>query len=324
MSYTVLRYPSHVSVVVSTNGNAGGVRSGSNGYFIPYFAARTTIAKITVSGSGAAFSEIGTVSSTDRKYIGGAKVGNVIYAAPFDSTTILKIDTLTDTVTEFGSIAGTGKYWGAVASGTNIYCIPHDASSVLKIDTLTDTVSTFGSLGSTAGKWAGGVLASNGNIYCVPYNSTSILKINPTTDTVSTFGSFSGSAKWAECTLHPTVSRIYCAPYNASTVLVINPSADTTSTISGFTSGTARYLGGYSYFNTNQSRNEVSLYGFTSGNRLILNVDTNAVIGTTTSSQFASSNLWGGVIFAELNNIRMVGHNSGSVLLAPSNAIIYE
>jgi hypothetical protein len=55
---------------------------------------------------------------------------------PRDSPTVLKIDTTNDTVSEFGSVVGTGKYIGGVLGTNNcIYGIPRNAGSILKIDT---------------------------------------------------------------------------------------------------------------------------------------------------------------------------------------------
>jgi hypothetical protein len=155
------------------------------------------------------------------KWIGGVLAPNgCIYGIPFNSTSVLKIDPITDTVSTFGSLAGLAKWVGGVLAPNGcIYGIPHSSTSVLKIDPITDTVSTFGSLAGS-NKWVGGVLAPNGCIYGIPHSSTSVLKIDPITDTVSTFGSLAGSNKWYGGVLAPN-GCIYGIPHSSTSVLKI-------------------------------------------------------------------------------------------------------
>ena len=110
------------------------------------------------------------------KYNGGvlAPNGVDIYAIPYGSTTttVLKINTLNDTITTFGSLGAiSGKYSGGVLAPNGfIYFIPYSATSILKIDPTNDTITTFGSIAGSS-KWYGAVLAPNGFIYGIPYNS---------------------------------------------------------------------------------------------------------------------------------------------------------
>ena len=85
-----------------------------------------------------------------------------------------------DSVSMFGSLAGSSKWFGGVLAPNGcIYGIPSDSTTVLKINPSNDSVSIFGSLAGSL-KWVNGVLAPNGCIYGLPYHSTSILKINDT------------------------------------------------------------------------------------------------------------------------------------------------
>ena len=79
----------------------------------------------------------GNLSSDIIKWIGGVLAPNgYIYGIPFDSTSVLKIDPLTDTATTFGSLSGQFKWQGGVlAPNGYIYGIPRSSTSVLKIQT---------------------------------------------------------------------------------------------------------------------------------------------------------------------------------------------
>ena len=185
----------------------------------------------------------GSLGSGYANWYGGVLAPNgYIYGVPYNSTTVLKIDPTTDTVTTFGDLVGSAKWVGGVLSSNGcIYCIPHTSTTILKIDPTTDTVTTFGDLaGST--KWAGGVVAISGYIYCVPYDATTVLKIDPTTDTYTTFGSLDGASKWIGCVLAPN-DKIYCVPYDIDTILKIDPATDTATTFGNFV-GYHKWSGG--------------------------------------------------------------------------------
>ena len=105
-----------------------------------------------------------------------------IYCIPRNSTSVLIIDPVTNTVdtTTISGLSGVAKWRGGVlAPNGKIYGIPRDSSSVLIIDPLTNTADTTTITGLTGNfKWYGGVLAPNGKIYGIPQNSTSVLIIN--------------------------------------------------------------------------------------------------------------------------------------------------
>ncbi len=186
------------------------------------------------------FSSFGSLGTGARKWSGGALASNgFIYCCPSNSSTVLKIDPSTDTISTFGSVGGSSDKWsGAIlAPNGKIYCAPLLQSSILIIDPTTDTTSTVAS----SSNYISGVLAPNGCIYFIPWSGTSILKIDTATDTVSNFGSLSGSIKWWGAALAPN-GKIYCAPSNSSTILEIDPSTDTVRTF-GSLSGSTKYFG---------------------------------------------------------------------------------
>jgi hypothetical protein len=135
-----------------------------------------------------------------------------IYGIPSDSTSILKIDPVTDHVTTFGRVpAQKNKWQGAVLSPIDgcIYCIPSNAEYVLQINTTSVADSVSGAPGSPAedhnklnkyiddnnervrllgrnlssmkDKFQGGFLGRDGSIYCIPENAKRVLKITPAT-----------------------------------------------------------------------------------------------------------------------------------------------
>ena len=126
----------------------------------------------------------GNFSDDTNKWFGGVLAPNgKIYGIPSNSTSVLIIDPVTNTVdtTTITGLTGSNKWRGGVlAPNGKIYGIPYNNSSVLIIDPVTNTVdtTTISGLLSVASKWAGGVLAPNGKIYCIPTNYTSVLSIN--------------------------------------------------------------------------------------------------------------------------------------------------
>lgn len=181
------------------------------------------------------FSYIGPTYAQNAtpKWADGVLVGNIIYGIPLSETRMMKIDTVTDTVTEFGSIAGVSKWQsGALANNGHVYMLPSNAATIGKLTLPGETVTTFGALGATTAKYQGAVKAPNGMIYGVPYNATVVAKVNPTTDVVTTFGSLAGAVKWYGGVL--VGNNIYCAPGRSAQCLVIDTTNDTTRLIGSF------------------------------------------------------------------------------------------
>jgi hypothetical protein len=165
------------------------------------------------------------------KWCGGVAVGNTIYAAPYDSQSVLMIDStsLTTDISTTTGLTGSAKWCGGAVSGTMIYFIPFSASSVLLLDTATDSVdtSTLSGLEGSA-KWHGGALLGS-IIYGIPYDADTVLMIDlttHTTDTTSITGLGTGqsrsglSAKWVGCVAVGT--KIYGFPKESDSMLIID------------------------------------------------------------------------------------------------------
>ena len=91
-------------------------------------------ASIDVSGDDVT-STFGSLAG-GYKWVGGVLAPNgCIYGIPLNSTTVLKIDPVAETVSTFGSLAGGYKWIGGVLAPNGcIYGIPYSATTVLKID----------------------------------------------------------------------------------------------------------------------------------------------------------------------------------------------
>jgi streptogramin lyase len=231
-----------------------------------------------------------------------------IYAIPYSSTTVLKIDPDTDTASTFGSLSGTEKWAsGVLAQNGKIYAPPALGTNILKIDPDTDIASTFGSFGAGY-KWWGGVLAPNGNIYCYPYAATSILKIDPSTDTSSTFGSLTYTTEgWLGGALAPN-GKIYCSPGSATTILKIDPDTDTASQF-GSIAGTSKYWGAILAPNG-------MIYCVPHNSTTVLKIDPNTDTVSTFGSVSGSTQKWVGGFLAPNGTIYCIPRTNTNTILA--------
>ena len=159
-------------------------------------------------------------------YFGGALANNGnIYCSPFNASSILKINTNTDTFSTFGNIQYDDlydeKYRDTVLSDNGmIYGIPSKGkTSVLKLNPNNDTYTTFGNKYSS---YFSGALAPNGIIYSV---GTNILKINTNNDTFTTFGTTTRSFGVAL----GNNGMVYSVPSSGKGIK-INPANDTYTT----------------------------------------------------------------------------------------------
>lgn len=177
-----------------------------------------------------------------------------IYAMPYNSPNILKIDTASDTMEEISAgvtLSGNGKYASAVLGANGlIYAIPYNATEIMVLDTVSGNASLtdFGLDLSGGEKWMGGCVAPDGKIYCAPYNATSVLVIDTASGTASLndFGlDLTGNGKWYGNVASDN-GFVYFIPHNAEEFLIVN-SADGTarlSTLRTFLNGNNKWAGG--------------------------------------------------------------------------------
>lgn len=111
----------------------------------------------------------GFASLYDDRYLYAVPVGGTNYK-------VLKIDTQTDTITEF-STGQSDLYSSSAVTGTTLYATPTSGTTILTIDLTTDTVGTLAA--PTANTWANLVTAPNADVWGFPSNSnTGLLKIS--------------------------------------------------------------------------------------------------------------------------------------------------
>lgn len=297
-------------------------------------------------------SEFGDFSDSS-KWNGGVLAPNgKIYGIPYNSTTVLEIDSDARTATTFGSLFGSEKWNGGVlAPNGKIYGIPRESEAVLEIDPVTQTATTFGNVEkpSSGIAYIGGVLAPNGKIYAIPYNAGTILKIDPEARTVSTFGSFSESEKWSGGVLAPN-GKIYGIPYGSSSVLEIDPETDSISTF-GSLSGSSKWDGGVlapngKIYGIPRSSSKVleiypltrsvstfgsisssgakwsggvlapngKIYGIPRDSRMILEINPETRTASTFQSLSSSGNKWRGGTLAPNGKIYAIPFNTSTIL----------
>lgn len=193
-----------------------------------YFISRstTTILKLDVE-----MRTLTTFGTTAGNIMGQCTLApnGCIYCPPSTTgTSIMKVDTNTDTISFFGTIsAGAGWSNGILAPNGFLYFTPSTGTStVLKIDPSNDTFTTFGSLSGSA--YAGLMVADNNCLYGLPFNAGNALKIDPQTDTITTFGSYAGGTA-AGCSRGPD-HCLYSAPQAALVVTRLDPRTDTFTT----------------------------------------------------------------------------------------------
>jgi hypothetical protein len=170
-----------------------------------------------------------TGGNTTNKFVDGVYVPNnkCIYAIPFGSGFILKINTLTNEMTQIGTILTTTQYSTGILVGNFIYGMPYNATNVLKIDVRDDSFTTIGSLGAVTGKYANKpTLIGDRYIYELPNTAASILKIDTQNDAITLLGSLGATSnKYADQWLAPN-GNIYATPSTATNVLKVDPSND--------------------------------------------------------------------------------------------------
>ena len=146
----------------------------------------------------------------------------VIYCPPSTGvTSILKIDTSTDTVTEFGAIADTYNSC-ALSSNGFIYCFTVPTGKpFLKINTSTDATSTFGTQGTETIN-SSRSFELGGFIY--GFGVTDIYKINILTDAVTTISNASVGIPvgWGD-TMLGLDGNFYFVPSLNDDLVVYNP-----------------------------------------------------------------------------------------------------
>jgi hypothetical protein len=193
--------------------------------------------------------------SGDYKLLGGPYVGKFkwlrgvtcpkcVYALPSNAHSILKINPITQTVSEVMYGANGSEKWqwhGGVYCNGHVFAVPCNAEHVLKINADTDEVELIGGPWKGLHKWYGGILASNDCMYCIPQTATGVLKVNTKTSVCTIIGEEECTRQLKDCpgggwawhggTVTNDGKLIFGIPSNADYVLKINTVTDKVTTI---------------------------------------------------------------------------------------------
>jgi len=167
----------------------------------------------------------------------------ILYSAPYKSSGILRIDSLTDTVTQIGDF-GTGSlktYRGLLGYDGKVYFFPDVTyTNIICLDPSDDSTSLISGsvdLSDFDSKWKSAVAHPNGNIYMVPHDSNAVLVVDTTAGTVREIcnteileADVSRYSKWWGGAVGPD-GKIYCAPLYAKKIMCIDPVTETASFI---------------------------------------------------------------------------------------------
>jgi len=186
-----------------------------------------------------------TIPTTNYWGHGTLSTNGCIYAPPFQSTTILKINCRTKTVSEL-SVGSSGWQGSCLALNGKIYCPPVSANVVMIINPVNDTwdISTLITTppSETSG-WNSMICAQNGKLYGIPANSVHVLVVNPNTNAVTLINTSDATTnKWRGGALAPN-GKIYCPPRVNTNILIIDPTNDSIdmTTLTGISESTNQY-----------------------------------------------------------------------------------
>ena len=189
----------------------GAIERNGKVYFIPHNATKVLV----LDTSNNSMYTLGSLTGT-AQYAGGALAKGIIYCAPYDSTSILKIAS-DDTLTTVGSISGSAKYVGAAASldQTYVYFAPYNATNILCLN-VDSIATTTVPVQVTSGAFWGITVLPNGKFLLIPHNNSSALYfVPPSTVQEITISSdtnkFCGGIVWLD-------GKVYMAPCNYSKI----------------------------------------------------------------------------------------------------------
>lgn len=275
------------------------------------------------------------------KYIGAVcKPNGKIYCIPFNSDTIMIIDSNTNTVStlytintsNYPTIGSNNEKWcSGVLYNDFIYCAPYSAQAVLIINTVNDTIdvtsisginlTNYASVLNTRNteKFFSIVLGLNGLIYCLPSSADTVMIINPNINIIdmstlsfTRFGLPVGSSnrfRFFGACLGPD-GNIYASPWNYDRMIKIDTRTSSLSsvTIPSLVSGTNAFYGTIcgsdgKIYGVPFSSSYVLIYDVTNGN-----VDTTSISGITGSTKYT------GAVLSRNDNIYFIPRHASQIM----------
>lgn len=167
-----------------------------------------------------------------------------IYCIPYDSTEVMVINPVNDSISYIdttgvttrgaGNLSGSAKWDCGFVHGDYIYGVPSTATDMLKINTLTGAVSRIGTFPVGTNKWALATLGPNDRVYIFPYIDNRIIKFNPNDDSFSylatTIGAIDASLKVGGCSIMPD-GRIITVPGDTNTAYIVDTTTDSVTAV---------------------------------------------------------------------------------------------
>uniref|UniRef100_A0A7S0JEQ2 Uncharacterized protein n=1 Tax=Calcidiscus leptoporus TaxID=127549 RepID=A0A7S0JEQ2_9EUKA len=175
-----------------------------------------------------------------RKWIGIAAVGNKLFCAPCNASSVLVIDAHTNAMRTIEcGVEGTDKWMSIAAVGSKLFCAPYNSLSVLVIDAETEAVQTIEC--GIQGKWHG-IAAVGSKLFCAPNKSQHVLVIDAEAEVVRTIDcGVDGDDQWHGIAAVGT--KLFCCPRSASVVLVIDAESEAVRTIECGVEGKKKWYG---------------------------------------------------------------------------------
>ena len=198
---------------------------------------------------------VGIATTTNQYFSGCLGVDGKIYAIPFDSNYVLKIDPNKETISEESYIPDFPGYSGPAFNSSialkdgRICGIPYYGDKVIFYNPKTQQYTESNTVN---GLWTSGSLAADGKIYCPGTRTRRTLVIDPVAGTASTsvfspIGTaddpFAAPTNWAGGVLAPN-GKIYGVPFGATNVLEIDPVAGIQTTFGTLSSDNYKWYGG--------------------------------------------------------------------------------
>lgn len=167
---------------------------------------------------GEAFKEIIKFEEA-QSYMGCCKVGDFLYASPYNQDSILEINLEDNTYKQYANelLAPKSKFYSICENQGKLYMAPFNHTAIGVFDLESKEYSEIGTLGNQAGKYTH-CLAKDDFVYFLPYASTEILVLNVKDNTTTTIKG-EGSLKGYSALALGKDNKIYSAPATAKSLM---------------------------------------------------------------------------------------------------------
>ena len=205
-------------------------------YAVPGYADHIMAVNTQTKAVDTAHLYVGSAGHDQVNWSGGALIGDVLYAIPWDHSAVLVANVVARShffiSASFVCPGGACYSGGAVGGNGKIYAAPFDVSTALVIDPATDTAATLslGAAGVGGDKYGSATTDNRGRVYFAPYAKPLVVVIDTLNDDAISLipapatGSFSNLALGSD-------GNMYSAPYNAHYFMVLDTTTQTISEV---------------------------------------------------------------------------------------------